>query len=326
MKATAIAPSNIALVKYWGKASETLRIPANDSLSMNMSVAVTTTTVEFLPKHKSDDIRLMDGTFTKAEKDRIIAHLNRIRAKAGIFEKAKVVTKNSFPKGTGIASSASGFAALTVAGCAASGLVLTEKESTTLARLGSGSACRSIPDGFVLWKAGKTHESSYARSVFPADYWDIRDIVVILETKEKAVTSTSGMNGASTSPFWNTRTAGVKDSIENVMAALRHKDIQLLGETIEQEALNMHAVMMTQKPPLFYWSHLTLRLIQALSLWRAEGIPVYFTLDAGPNVHLLCEAKDEERVVARVKTVIDNPVLLISKPSVGTKITSEHLF
>jgi diphosphomevalonate decarboxylase len=130
MKATAIAPSNIAFIKYWGKLDEELRIPANDSLSMNISAAVTTTTVEFLPKHKSDDIKLMDGTFTKAEKDRIIKHLNRIRQKAGIFEKAKVVTKNSFPKGTGIASSASGFAALTVAGCQAAGLVLTKKELT----------------------------------------------------------------------------------------------------------------------------------------------------------------------------------------------------
>lgn len=326
MKATAIAHSNIAFIKYWGKIDEALRLPANDSLSMNMSAATTTTTVEFLPKHKSDAIHLIGGTFTKTEKERVIMHLNRIRTKAGIFEKARVVTKNSFPKGTGIASSASGFAALTAAATAACGLILKEKELSELARLGSGSACRSIPDGFVLWKHATSSEESFARSLYPPDYWDLRDILVVVETKEKEVGSASGMRLVATSPFWNARLGGMKKALSRALTAFKRKDIHLLGEVIEEEAMSMHAVMMTQKPPLFYWQETSLQLFQKARLWRAEGIPVYVTLDAGPNVHFITDGKYEDRVIEKIKTVISAPSILVSKPSVGTKITNEHLF
>ena len=146
MKKTAKAPANIAFLKYWGKADEILRTPLNDSFSMNMTGAFTITTVEFDEKYREDEVILLEGTFSEKETARVIEGLNRIREKAGILYKAKVVTKNSFPKGTGSAASASGFAALAVAGFAAANFPLSEKELTIEARLGSGSACRSIPD------------------------------------------------------------------------------------------------------------------------------------------------------------------------------------
>jgi len=186
MKATAVAPANIAFIKYWGKADEVLRIALNDSVSMNLSGAYTTTTVDFSPDYTEDevlfcsyplDIPSPKREFIKMdalEARRIVEHLDRVRKKSGIPDKAKVVTKNSFPKGAGAASSASGFAALTVAGFAAAGLKLSEKELTIFARLGSGSACRSIPDGFVVWQKGNSSETSYAYSLYPHTYWDLR--------------------------------------------------------------------------------------------------------------------------------------------------------
>jgi len=165
-KATAIAPANIAFIKYWGKKDERLRLPMNSSVSMNLSNVFTKTTVKLLPHLKRDEIVFLGEKTTKKEEKRAIKHLERIRKKARIKTKAKVVTRNNFPKATGLASSAAGFAALTLAGTAAAGLKLSKKELSILARLGSGSACRSIPDGFVEWKKGTSSLTSYARMLF----------------------------------------------------------------------------------------------------------------------------------------------------------------
>jgi diphosphomevalonate decarboxylase len=185
MKATAVAPSNIAFVKYWGKADDALRLPLNDTISMNLSGAYTTTTVEFSPKYSSDQVEIVDGEFAEKEVNRVKNALDNIRNRASVKEFARVVTQNNFPKGTGAASSASGFAALTVSGFAAAGLQLSQKELTVFARMGSGSACRSIPDGFVVWEKGKSSEDSYAYSIHPHTYWDLRDILVIVDTSIK---------------------------------------------------------------------------------------------------------------------------------------------
>ncbi len=339
MKATAIAPANIAFIKYWGKVDEKLRLPANDSISMNLSSATTTTTVEFSSQRSADHFELADSDTTCSqprqrqhvglnvlEKERIAAHIDRIRQRAGISLRAKVLTKNSFPKGVGIASSASGFAALTVAGCAAAGLTLSEKELTTLARLGSGSACRSIPDGFVRWYKGSSHETSYARSVFASHHWDLRDIVAVVSDEEKRVSSTTGMERAVTSPFWKTRLSTTTERIDHVMKALRYKDIRLLGQAIEEECLSMHAVMMTQKPPMLYLTSNTLSIIQSVLAWRSGGLPVYFTIDAGPNVHIICEGANEHTVLKRIQSLRGVRSVISNSPARGVQITHKHLF
>jgi len=160
MKATAKAPANIASIKYWGRKDEKLRLPANDSISMNLSEVFTITTVEFSESYKKDEVKLVGKKLDRKEEKRIIDHLDRVRNLAKIKTFAKVVTKNNFPTGTGIASSASGFAALTVAAVKASGLEFSERQLSILARQGSGSACRSIPDGFVELKSGSSSDSS----------------------------------------------------------------------------------------------------------------------------------------------------------------------
>ena len=204
MKKTAIAPTNIAFIKYWGRKDEVLRLPTNGSVSMNLSGLSTTTTVEFDKKYSKDEV-IINGFQNEKESLRVTKHLDRIRNLAHISEKAKVVSNNNFPSATGLSSSASGFAALSVAGSSAAGLKLDTKELSILARQGSGSACRSIPDGFVEWIDGDISETSYAKSIFPADYWDIVDIVTIVSDEKKDVLSSEGQRLVGTSPFMPTR-------------------------------------------------------------------------------------------------------------------------
>ncbi len=336
MKATAIAPANIAFIKYWGKADDALRLPLNSSISMNLSECTTTTTVEFSDSYKEDAVEFLDQEALtilsrplqdcQSESLRVCKHLDNMRARAGNTWRARVVTKNSFPKSAGIASSASGFAALTVAAAEALDLALSEKELTMLARLGSGSACRSIPDGFVEWLKGKNSQTSYAYSLYPEDHWDVRDIVVVVQTSQKKTGSTEGMDGVRTSPFWNKRLRDMPDTIKKIKIALVKKDFRLLGETIESECVNMHAVMMTQKPPIYYWNGTTMDIIRSVCDWRKQGIPVYFTIDAGPNVHLICEAKDEQIISKKAREIAGIEKIIVNKPARGARIVSEHLF
>lgn len=321
MKATAQAPANIAFIKYWGRTNAVLRLPANASISMNLSACTTTTTVEFASEYAKDTVELLgENGLRENEAERITKHLDLLRKQVGSALHAHVVTKNTFPKSTGIASSASGFAALTVAAVAALGMKCSEKELTALARPGSGSASRSIPDGFVKWGG------EYAHSLYPASYWDIRDVVVVVGTIGKDVSSSAGHDTASTSPYFAQRLRDVPGRIARVEHAFQAKDFVLLGEVIEEDCLDMHHVMQTQAPPLYYWNETTIRLMDAVKHWRNEGLPVYFTIDAGPNVHLICEGAYESTVLEKLKNVSGIETVIQNRVSDGTKIISDHLF
>ncbi len=326
MKATATAPANIAFIKYWGKRSDLLRIPLNDSISMNMSGAMTTTTVEFSSTLSHDDILFVGESITENECKRITKHLDRIRRLAHKKAYAKVVTKNSFPKGTGIASSASGFAALTVAATNAIGLSLSEKELTILARFGSGSAARSIPDGFVWWHAGKKSKDSYAESLYPSSWWNICDIVCVVSKEVKKASSTEGMDAIKTSPNWRSRVQQIPEKIIVMQDVLRTKDIHAFGTLIEEDAISMHCVMMTQNPPLFYWNDATLRVMDQVYAFRESGIPAYYTIDAGPNVHIFCEEKNMEIVSTALQQVAGVQSVIVNRPAEGARCIEKHIF
>lgn len=319
-KATAVAPANIAFIKYWGKKDEDLRIPLNDSISMNLSGAQTTTTVEFSSAYAADTVELLGGEFSDGEKDRVKKCLDSIRKRSSIDLRARVVTRNTFPKGAGAAASASGFAALTVAGFAAAGKTLSEKELTIFARMGSGSACRSIPDGFVLWEKGATSEESYAHSLYSHTYWDLRDVLVIVDFSMKKVSTTEGQKRVKTSPFWEQRVAGIPGKIERTLKALKEKNFSRLGEVVEEDCLDMHAVMQSQTPPLVYWNDATGRIMDAVRVWRKEGMAAYFTIDAGPNVHILCEGKDERVLIERVQFIPGVLEIIANKPAPGAHV------
>lgn len=327
MKATAVAPSNIAFIKYWGKINSDLRLPYNSSISMNLSGVYSTTTVEFSQTLKNDEISLIGGVFSTAEKSRITNQLNLVREKAKTSLKAKVVTQNNFPKSAGIASSASGFAALTVAAAEALNLKLPESELTILARLGSGSASRSIPDGFVEWLAGDNSRSSYAYSIHQPEYWDITDLIILVSERTKKISSTAGMDKAATSPLWEKRLADLPQKISEMKSAISAKNFELFGSILEEEALNMHAVMQSQTPALNYWTDETKKIMELIRDIRRDGNNVYFTIDAGPNVHVIMESVDLELVKNRLMANGFKPdAMIVNRPARGARLITEHLF
>lgn len=325
MKATAVAPSNIAFIKYWGKKDEVLRLPENGSISMNLSNLLTTTTVEFNNKFKKDVI-IINGYQEPNEGSRAIKHIDRIRKIAKIQDKARVVSENNFPTGTGLSSSASGFAALTVAASNAVGLKLSEKELSILARQGSGSACRSIPDGFTEWLDGDTNETSYAVSLYPPDYWYITDVVAVVSKNKKEVSTTSGQKLAGSSPFFPVRKAGIKEKIRLIKKYLKEKDFTKFGELLEAEALELHAIMLTSAPSLIYLLPASLKIMHLVKKWRQEGLEVYFTVNTGQDIHLICQKKDENKLTAILKEVPEVQKIIINYPCKGAHLTSKHLF
>lgn len=316
MKKTAIAPSNIAFIKYWGKKDEKLRLPENGSISINLSNLNTTTTVEFSSQFKNDQV-IIDNKTDLNEKTRVIKHLDRIRQLAGINLKAKVVSQNNFPTGTGLSSSASGFAALTLAATAAAGLKLSQKELSILARQGSGSACRSIPDGFVEWLDGDTSETSYAVSLYPPSHWEIADVVVVVSADKKEVSSTEGQKLAQTSPFFPTRLARIKEKIKRMKKLLKEKKFPEFGELIESEALELHAIMLTSTPSLVYWLPGTVSIMRLVKKLRNEGLAVYFTINTGQDIHLMVEKKNITPLMTKLKGRSEIKKIIINFPAVG---------
>jgi diphosphomevalonate decarboxylase len=325
MKATAITPSNIAFIKYWGKKDEELKIPENGSISMNLSNLMTTTTVEFSPEFKEDLVIINDKNNSK-QSSRVIQQLNLIRKKANLFQKAKVVSINNFPDGTGLSSSASGFAALTFAATKAVGLNLNEKELSILSRQGSGSACRSIPDGFVEWIGGDRTETSYAKSLYSSEYWAIVDVVAIISKEKKDIPSTNGQKLARTSPFFITRLNNINRKINQFKKSLETKNFTEFGRIIENEALELHAIMLTSTPSLIYWQPETVMLMKLVKKWRDEGLEVYFTVNTGQDVHLIIEEKNTEKLVKKLKEIKKVKDIITNQPSVGARLTDKHLF
>ncbi len=311
-KATAIAHPNIALIKYWGNRDNALRLPANSSLSMNLAALTTTTTVEFCSDLAADSVTIDDAEATASARERVSTHLDRVRALSSISLRARIISRNNFPAGTGLASSASAFAALTVAACAAAGLQLSTDALSRLARRGSGSACRSVPGGYVLWDACDDDDCSFGRTIAPPDHWDLRDVVAIVESAHKVTGSTEGHALADTSPLQAARVASTPARLERCKTAILARDFPALADVIEQDALAMHAVMMTSVPSLLYWRPATLAVMQAVRARRADGLAVAFTIDAGPNVHCICLAESSSQVEHLVRAIPGVERVLVS--------------
>lgn len=301
--ATARAHPNIAFIKYWGNDDDHLRLPANPSISMNLDGLYTETTVTWLETANVDSLVLNGQEDGGKALARVSSHLDVLRERLRISTRAHVISSNNFPMGTGIASSASSFAALTVAGVAAAGVTLTERELTTLARMGSGSASRSIPSGFVEWHAGKTHDESYAESVALPEHWALVDVVAIVSGAHKAVSSREGHQSANSSDLQAARVAGAAQRLETVKRAIFEREFEPFADVVEMDSNLMHAVMMTSRPGLFYWQPGTLAVMEKVRQWRADGLRVCYTLDAGPNVHCICVREDAEQVSSGLRSM-----------------------
>lgn len=329
-KTTVRAGSNIAFIKYWGVDDPSINLPQTSSISMTLADAYTTTTVEWLGNsaQRTDDIIEIDGRTLAGEAGaRIVRHLDRLRALADTQQRAHVKSCNNFPMASGIASSASGFAALTVAASLSLGLDLTPTELSALARLGSGSASRSLFGGFVEWERGHDHTSSVAHMLFPPEHWELVDLVAIVSSAEKRVSSEGGHRIAATSPLNSARVAHVAALLPVVRQALATRDLPRLGEAIEWDALAMHAVMQTGTPSLLYWQPGTVEIMHAIRQWRDEdGLAAYFTIDAGPNVHVLCTSQAAPLLQARLANLPTVAKVLVSRPGLAPFTLSDHLF
>ena len=213
---------------------------------------------------------------------------------------------------------------MAVAASAAAGLQLSEAELSRLARLGSGSACRSVPGGFVEWALGADDRSSYAYSIAPADHWDLRDVVALIDVEHKAVGSTEGHAVADTSPLQAARVATAPDRLAQARSAVLARDFAALADVVELDSLMMHAVMITSSPVLMYWQPATIAVMHAVRQWRANGLAACTTIDAGPNVHVICTAEAADEVALRLRVIpgvrqvitarVGGPAHLISNP------------
>ncbi|QKK03280.1 MAG: diphosphomevalonate decarboxylase [Pseudomonadota bacterium] len=287
-EATARAGANIALVKYWGKRDRRLNLPAAGSISVTLAGLETRTTVIPDPALKADCL-LIDGDEQPVE--RVSAVLDLIRAQAGIATFCRVESSNTFPTGAGLASSASGFAALVVAATHAFELEWPAARLSELARRGSGSAARSIFGGFVEMTAGEHADGSdaVARPLLEAAEWPLEVVVAVTDTASKAVSSRDGMyHTMHTSPFYPAWVASVPADLEAARDAIVRRDFERLAEVSEHSALKMHASMMAARPGLVYWNAATLAAMQRVREMRVSGCGVFFTIDAGPQLKAVC--------------------------------------
>lgn len=318
--ATAEAHPNIAFIKYWGNKNHTLRIPANGSLSMNLDGLTTRTTVTFDTKLRADVLTLNNAPTSGGPLSRVSDLLERVRRIAKFDVRARVTSENNFPTGSGIASSASAFAALALASSTAAGLDLDEKELSILARTGSGSASRSIPTGFVEWQPGSGHRSSWAFSIAPPDHWDLVDLIAVISKEHKATGSTSGHALADSSPLQAARVSDTPRRLSGCRRAILDRDFEKFAEIVELDSNTMHAVMQTSSPPLLYWQPSSLAVMQAVHSWRKAGLPVCFTIDAGPNVHVLTLRKEYGKVRRLLEDILGVETVLRASPGGPAKL------
>ena len=305
MKACVRARANIALIKYWGKADAKLNIPAVGSISVTLDRLWSDTEVEFSDEFSADEL-LLDGASRPDQLERASRSLDLVRELAGVTLPAKVTSENNFPTGAGLASSASGFAALTAAAARALGLDLTDRELSQLARRGSGSAARSIFGGFVEMYAGSAADGSdsYAEPLLDGNEWPLSVVIAITGRGEKAVGSRAGMAAsAATSPYYPAWVATSVADLDLGRRAIREKDFVALAGVAEHSCLKMHAAAMANAPPLIYWNPATLACLQSVAELKTDGIPVFFTIDAGPQVKAVCVPGAAARVATAMRAV-----------------------
>lgn len=320
--ATAQAQPNIAFIKYWGNRDNTLRLPVNGSISMNLDGLFTQTMVSFQPSLPFDELIINGHEVTGAGLDRVSYILDIIRGMANITDRAEVITENNFPSGAGIASSASAFAALALAGSKAAGLNLNEPELSLLARRGSGSASRSIPSGFVEWQIGKSDEDSYAFSIAEPNHWNLVDCIAVVSSSHKKTGSTEGHSIAPTSPLQAARVADAPRRLEVCREAILNRDFDAFASIVELDSDMMHSVMMTSTPALHYWKPASLYVMSSVRQWRSAGLPVCYTVDAGPNVHVICpesEARTVDKKLREINGVMD---VLVARAGGGAQIVT----
>jgi diphosphomevalonate decarboxylase len=327
---TARAGTNIALVKYWGKRDKVLNLPATGSLSLTLADLGSETRVRFAAgagEPDGNDRVLLGGAPADPRfADRVRRFLDLVRARAHVRLPAEVSTTNTVPTAAGLASSASGFAALALAATRAAGLQLSPVELSVLARQGSGSAARSIFGGFVEMTAGTLTDGSdcHAHQLLGPEAWDLRLVVALTTRAEKPIGSTAAMDRtAATSPYYAAWIAATERDLPEARAAVATRDLGRLGPIAERSALRMHASALAADPAIIYWNPVTLAAIRAVLDLRAAGTSVYFTIDAGPHVKALCAAADAAAVEAALEEVPGVERTIVASPGPAAQVVEE---
>jgi diphosphomevalonate decarboxylase len=321
---TARSNVNVALVKYWGKRDPALNLPATGSISLTLEGLSVEAEVGFTGSEarSSDDVTIDGEPARGPERERLVRFLDLVRAEAGCAHAARVVTRSLVPRGAGLASSAAAFAALALASSRAAGLRLAPTALSALARRGSGSAARSIFGGFVEWHRGVRPDGtdSIAAPLLAADAWDVRVVVAITHVGPKPISSREGMARAATSPLYPAWVEGAETDLAAARAAIRGRDLEALGQLAEHSALKMHAVGLAARPPLLYWRGATVECMHRVWALRAAGTPAFVTIDAGPQVKVLCQPNDAARIAEELRDVPGVTRVLTCTPGGGAEV------
>ena len=319
MKQTARAHTNIALIKYWGKANQTLKIPLMSSLSMTLDAFYTDTTFEH-DSSLNEDTFILNGQKQAPENSkRVFNYIHLLQEKFGFSDHFIINSTNHVPTSAGLASSASAFAALATSFAASYNLELSKRDLSRLARLGSGSATRSIYGGFVEWKKGFDDQSSYAVPIDENPDFDLSLLALEVDTKQKEISSTKGMKLAQTSPFYQPWLDRNEQEILEIKQAISKKDFTKIGELSELSANEMHACNLTAKEPFTYFEPETIKAIKLVEELRQTGIECYYTIDAGPNVKILCTLRNRKDIISAVQKTLSNVKIVVA--SFGPGVT-----
>jgi diphosphomevalonate decarboxylase len=308
--ATAVAHANIALAKYWGKREIPGNVPATPSVSLTLGGLSTRTTVALQQEAEVDALVLNGEPQAGKPLVRVVRLLDEIRALAGVTTRAAVTSANDFPTASGLASSASGFAALALAAASAYGLQLDQTALSRVARRASASAARSVFGGFV---ALGTEDDAAAATIAPAGAWDVAIVVAATTLDQKPIGSTEAMERTRvTSPYYAGWVADAPGLAREIHDAILARDLERLGAAAEASALRMHACALGARPPILYWSPATISLLRTVEALRREGVAAYATIDAGPHVKVLCKGADAEMIAQRlgpfaVRTIVARP-------------------
>ncbi len=309
------ACANIALAKYWGKSDLGDNLTAVPSLSLSLDALRTRTEVIFDSALERDIAHMGDRAIDGRPLERVTQHLDRIRELANLKLKARVTSYNNFPTAAGLASSASGFAALATAAAQAAGLSLSKAQLSSLARKSSASAGRSLFEGFAVLGA----ETDESRPLAPRTHWDVAMVVAVIGAGPKAIGSTGGMEQTKRTcpyfPVWEQVSPAI---FENVKEGVLARDFEKVADNMEHSTRLMHATMMTSLPPVLYLKGPTVELMHDIARRRAAGEPVAYTMDAGPNVKVFTLGDHVDQTVAFLHDTPGVTDVIITRPGPGT--------
>jgi diphosphomevalonate decarboxylase len=327
IRASARAAPNFALVKYWGKADDEAMIPATPSLSITLDGPLVSLSIsEPEGPARRDEVELDGDPVPEPWRARTERFLDLVRDRAGGGPRAVVRATGGPPPASGLASSAAYFAALAMAASRAYGLALDPESVSDLARNGSVSAARSVPGGFVVLDPAALSGGKLAAStLLPAAHWNLAVVVAVVDPGMKEMGSSEAMRlTRDTSPFYRAWTGGVRDDFDAAARAARERDIRELGRIAESNCLRMHASAMAARPPVLYLAPGTLAAMARTRKLRDDGIPCFFTVDAGPQVKVVCRQEDVERVREGMQAAPGVQGILTQQPGPGSLFSSDR--